>query len=64
MIFTLEKLPENPNVSVLVEVQWGTTWSLFDMLREAFPNQDMYIGCWDGYENCIVLNQRYILQNG
>lgn len=48
MIFTLEKSLDGKAVLVMDD-----PWPWIDMIRSTIPYS--YVGCWDGYENCIVL---------
>ena len=34
-----------------LDIQCPFDW--IDCMRSAFPNQHWYVGCYDGYENCL-----------
>lgn len=58
MIFTLEKSFDG-NTCIVIPEQFrydknNNIDSVYDLIAFVFPETHMYIGCFNGYENCIV----------
>ena len=57
MIFDIQPCASNAIALVEHPRKAYQAWDLLELLQDCFPSQQMQIGCWSGYENCLVLIQ-------
>lgn len=63
MIFDIEthdsmNEPLEGNAVAFVQVQWfADAWDLYHMLEAADLHKNVGIGCYNGYENCVIFNR-------
>ncbi len=45
--------------TIVFDLDIQSPWDWIDCLWDAFPNDKFYIGCFNGYENCLWQHKIY-----